>query len=411
VTSAAPAAVTSAPDPAALDFVLRLGRGLHRYGYPAHRLEETLVGVARRLGLEGQFFSMPTALFASFGSAGEQRTFQIRVEPGAVELGRLAQLDAIGADVSSGQLPPGEGTRALDAVIDAPPPYGPFVTTVAFALTSAAAARFFGGGLREIAVAAAIGLGTGAIAALTGRVPGLGRVFEPLAAAVAAFVAVIAASLIGPLSGYTATVAGLIVLIPGFPLTVAMIELATRNLVSGTARLAGAGGTFLAIGFGFALGTRLAGFLVGVPVETEPIALPAWTEYLALLAAPIGFTVLLRASARDTLWIGLVGGLSFAGTRLGSIFLGPELGAFVGAVGLGVASNAYGRALRRLEVVPLVPGMLLIVPGSLGFRSLSSLVGGDTLPGVEAAFRMTLITVSLATGILFANVLLPARRS
>jgi uncharacterized membrane protein YjjP (DUF1212 family) len=403
--------VTPPPDPHALDFVLRLGRGLHRYGYPAHRLEETLVGVARRLGLLGQFFSMPTALFASFGAAADQRTFQIRVEPGAVELGRLAQLDAIGADVAAGRMPPGEGTRALDAVIDAPAPYGALLTTAAFALTSAAAARFFGGGLREIAVAAGIGLATGGIAALTGRLPGLARVFEPLAATVAAFLAVITADLIGPLSAYTATVAGIIVLIPGFPLTVAMIELATRNLVSGTARLAGAVGTFLAVGFGFALGTRLAAAWVGTPVETEPVALPAWTEIVALAMAPIGFTVLLRASIRDTGWIGVVGGLTFAATRLGSIFLGPELGAFVGAVVLGVASNAYGRALRRLEVVPLVPGMLLVVPGSLGFRSLSSLVGGDTVPGVEAAFRMTLITVSLATGVLFANVLLPARRS
>jgi uncharacterized membrane protein YjjP (DUF1212 family) len=403
--------MTAPADQQALDFVLRLGHGLHRYGYPAHRLEETLAGVTRRLGLEGQFFSMPTALFASFGRAVDQRTFQIRVEPGAVELGRLARLDAIGSGVAAGRMLPGEGTHALDTVIDAPAPYGALLTTAAFALTSGAAARFFGGGLREIAVAAAIGLATGAIAAVAGRVAGFTRVFEPLAATVAAFVAVVAASVVGPLSGYTATVAGLIVLIPGFSLTVAMIEIATRNLVSGTARLAGAAGTFLAIGFGFALGTKLAGALVGVPVETEPMPLPPWTEILALLAAPIGFTVLLRALPRDTLWIGLVGGLAFAGTRLGSIFLGPELGAFVGAVGLGVASNAYGRALGRLEVVPLVPGMLLIVPGSLGFRSLSSLVGGDTVPGLEAAFRMTLITVSLATGLLFANVLLPARRS
>ena len=140
------AAMTAPPDPAALDFVLRLGRGLHRYGYPAHRLEETLVGVARRLGLEGQFFSMPTALFASFGAAADQRTFQIRVDPGAVELGRLAQLDAIGSDVAAGRMPPGEGNHALDAVIDAPAPYGALLTTAAFALTSGAAARFFGGG-------------------------------------------------------------------------------------------------------------------------------------------------------------------------------------------------------------------------------------------------------------------------
>ncbi len=396
---------------AAVDFVLRLGRGLHRYGYPAHRLEETLAGVSRRLGLEGQFFSMPTALFASFGSDRDQRTFQIRVGPGDVELGRLARLDAIGAEVADGRLPPVDGARALDEVMAAPPPYGAFVTTAAFALTSAAAARFFGGGAREIVVAAVIGLATGGIAALIGRVPGLARVFEPLAALVAAFLAAAAPVLLGTLSGYTARVAGLVILIPGFSITVAMIELATRNLVSGTARIMGALATFLAIGFGVALGGRLAALLFGAPVESEPVPLPPWTEVAALAVAPVGFTVLLRADVRDMGWIGLAGALAFAGTRLGAIFLGAELGAFVGALALGVASNAYGRALGRLEIVPLVPGMLLLVPGSLGFRSLSSLVGGDTVLGVEVAFRMTLIAMSLATGLLLANVLLPARRS
>ena len=214
----------------------------------------------------------------------------------------------------------------------------------------------------------------------------------------------------GPLSGYTATVAGLIVFIPGFSLTVAMIELATRNLVSGTARIMGALGVFLAIGFGVALGGRVAARMFGAPIESEPVALPAWTEIVALAAAPVGFTVLLRAEARDAGWIGLAGALAFAGTRTGAIFLGPELGAFVGALSLGLASNAYARALGRLEIVPLVPGMLLLAPGSLGFRSLSSLVGGDTVLGVEVAFRMTLIAMSLATGLLVANILLPARR-
>jgi uncharacterized membrane protein YjjP (DUF1212 family) len=397
-------------DPA-VDFVLRLGRGLHRYGYPAHRLEETLEGVSRRLGLEGQFFSMPTALFASFGAQDEQRTFQIRVGPGDVELGKLARLDAIGAAVTDGGLSPADGARALQEVVESPPPYGALLTTVAFALTSSSAARFFGGGVREIVVAAAIGLATGLIAAAAGRSPGVGRVFEPLAALAASLLAAGAAALAGPLSGYTATVAGLIVLIPGFGLTVAMIELATRNLVSGTARIMGAMGTFLAIGFGVALGGRLAARLFGAPIESEPVALPAWTEIAALAAAPAGFTVLLRAEARDVGWIGLAGALAFAGTRLGAIFLGPELGAFVGALALGLASNAYARALGRLEIVPLVPGMLLLVPGSLGFRSLSSLVGGETVLGIEVAFRMTLIAMSLATGLLLANVLFPARRT
>jgi uncharacterized membrane protein YjjP (DUF1212 family) len=55
-----------------IELVLKLGRGLHASGYPAHRLEDALERVARRLGLEAQFFSMPTALFASFGGVPEQ---------------------------------------------------------------------------------------------------------------------------------------------------------------------------------------------------------------------------------------------------------------------------------------------------------------------------------------------------
>ena len=126
--------------------MLKLGRGLHAHGYPAHRLEAALSRVSRRLDLHGQFFSMPTALFASFGAAADQRTFQLRVEPGAVELGRLARLDAIGADVAEGRMMPADGNRALDEIASAPAPYGALLTTAAFALTSAAAARFFGGG-------------------------------------------------------------------------------------------------------------------------------------------------------------------------------------------------------------------------------------------------------------------------
>ena len=38
------------------------------------------------------------------------------------------------------------------------------------------------------------------------------------------------------------------------------------------------------------------------------------------------------------------------------------------------ASNLYARVARRPAMVPMVPGILLLVPGSLGFRSLTSLI-------------------------------------
>src|SRR4029079_14281814 len=57
-----------------IEFLLRLGRALHTYGSGAHRLEDVLAHVTEKLGLEGQFFSTPTSIFAAFGSQGEQRT-------------------------------------------------------------------------------------------------------------------------------------------------------------------------------------------------------------------------------------------------------------------------------------------------------------------------------------------------
>jgi uncharacterized membrane protein YjjB (DUF3815 family) len=234
-------------------------------------------------------------------------------------------------------------------------------------------------------------------------------VFEPVAATLAAFLAALAQRHAGPLSAYVATLAGLIILIPGFSLTVAMTELATRHLVSGTARLMGAAGTFLAIGFGVALGSRLGALLPGTPLAGVAQPLPAWTLHAALLLAPLAFTVLLRADPRDAWAVVAAGVTAFAAARLGVAWLGLEVGPFVGALAVGLCGNAYARAFDRPSAVPVVPGLLLLVPGSLGFQSLSSLIERETLPGVESAFRMTLGAVSLVTGLLFANVLLPPR--
>ena len=53
-------------DPAAVGFVLQLGRALHSYGYSAQRLEDILGATSDRLGLHGyQFFSTPTSIMSA----------------------------------------------------------------------------------------------------------------------------------------------------------------------------------------------------------------------------------------------------------------------------------------------------------------------------------------------------------
>ena len=75
-----------------------------------------------------------------------------------------------------------------------------------------------------------------------------------------------------------------------------------------------------------------------------------------------------------------------------------------------IGSNWYARLTNRPSQITLVPGLLLLVPGSVGLRSLASLLDKNVMVGVESAFHMVLIAVSLVAGILIANVVSPRRK-
>jgi uncharacterized membrane protein YjjP (DUF1212 family) len=399
------------PDPAAVGFVLRLGRALHTYGHSAGRLEDILGVTSDRLGLPGhQFFSTPTSIMASFGPAARQRTYLLRVEPGEVNLGKLAKLERVSLEVARGVSTPDEGTAEIDRIIAAPPQYGPVLTTLAYGLVSGAACQFLGGGGREIVVAIVLGLGLGIFSLFALPHPKLGRVFEPLASFLVSAAAIGLAHLVGPLSVLAATISGLIILMPGLTLTTAMSELATRHLASGTARLSGAFITFLSIAFGVALGNRLGAAAFGVPRSVDPTLLPGWAGYVALLIAPICFTIILRAERRDAPFIVAAGALGVAGGRVCAHVLGVELGAFAGAFAVAMASSVYERVRRRPAAVVLVPGILQLVPGSVGFRSLLSLMDREAIAGLETAFSMIMTAVALVAGLLIAGVIAPEPR-
>ncbi|HEX5084496.1 MAG TPA: threonine/serine exporter family protein [Blastocatellia bacterium] len=397
-------------NPDAIGFVLRLGRALHVYGIPAHRLEEVMAKASKKLGLQGQFFSTPTSIFASFGRQDEPGVFLMRVTPGEVNLGKIAELDDVATCVLRGPLDPAEGSKRIERILAEPHHYGGTLTITAFSLASAAASRFLGGGLKEIAASALIGLVIGLLSLIAGKYESLGKVFEFVAAGAASALAGSLTFLIGPYAVSNATLSGLIVLMPGLTLTIALIELSTRNLSSGTSRLSGAFVIFLSVGFGVAAGGAIGKLLLGAPAVARAAALPAWTEALALVTMPIALTILLRAQWRDTLWIVIAGALAVGGGRLGVIFFGPEMGVFLGALTVGVASNWYARLLDRPAIITEVPGIMLLVPGSVGFRGLAALMDEKIVSGVDTSFKMILTAVALVAGTLMANIIAPPRR-
>jgi uncharacterized membrane protein YjjP (DUF1212 family) len=390
-------------------FVLKLAELLHRYGAPAHRLEGALSRVTASLALRGSFFASPTAIFAYFDGPEGQQTHLIRAEPGEVDLDALSRVDAVAREVATGARSAAEGLEELRRIRADPAPYGPWLTAFCFALVSTAAGRFFGGGGVELLATFLAGLAVGALAVGAGRFPALGRIFEAVAAVVVAAGAIAATRWLGPMAVDTVTLSALIILLPGLTLTVAMNELATGNLVSGMARVAGASVTFLKIGLGIALGYQLGALLVEGSFQAPPHALPEWTQLVALLVSPPCFAVLFRARRRDLGWLFLAGLIAFGGARCGAYLLGPALGVFLGALLVGIAANIFARWRRRPASVIMVPGIIFLVPGSFGLRSLSSFLGENALAGVQSAFTMVLVAMSLVGGLLVANALVEPR--
>lgn len=400
---ALPAGPPPAPPPPEVAFCLELGRAFQAYGIPAHRFEDALARVCARLGLDGQFFGLPTAFFASLGQGGHHWTFIQRSPGGETNLEKLSDLQETTDALIEGRIDATEARTRVEGILSAPDRWGPWLTVLCFGLGSAPAAMFLGGGWREMALTALLGMLVGLSALLLGRRAGLARLVHPVAGVLVGYLAVAAAWRFEQVSPQILTVAGLIVLVPGLRLVVSMNELATGNLVAGTARLVDTAMTFLSLGFGVALGQRLAGSLMDRALQGTPLPLPASTVLPILLLAAAAFVVIFKARPRELPWIFAACLLAFYGTRQGSVLLGPQFGVGLGAFVLGLGSNLYTRFKHRPSVVTLLPGLMVLVPGGLGFKGLEFIIQKQVVVGLDTAFQALFVAIALLMGLLLAH--------
>lgn len=386
-----------------LAFLLELGRCLQVYGAPAHRLEEALSRVARRLGMDGQVFCVPTGFFAFIGEQGHrQRTYLERTEPGDANLAKLSDVYDVAREVASGRLAAEPAHERLKAIQEARPPFGSGLFVLCSAIAAGTAARFFGGGAMDMVFGALLGMLAGVVPMMARR-----RGLKGFTVAVGAFVVSLAASAMALLglkaSPALLTLAGLFNYLPGIGLVIAMNELATGNLVSGTARVAGTFMVFLQLAFGVALGHHVGTQFLPHSRMAVSGHLAEWTLLPSLVLAAASYLVLFQARKRDFGWILGACALGFYGSRLGALVLGPEFGVGLGALALGIGSNLWSRRYDRPSLTTVLPGLMLLVPGSWGFRSLGFFFQDQVMMGFETLIRMVILAMALLAGLMLAN--------
>ena len=206
-------------------------------------------------------------------------------------------------------------------------------------------------------------------------------------------------------------VSGLIIFLPGISIILSLQELSTRNLISGTARFTGTTVELVKMAFGVLLGTQVIknlGYFSVNAVHAEYH--PMWMYAVLLLLAP-AVAIIFNAKIKDIKWIIAASFIGFMSTKWGVEHLGVKLGYIIPGFCLSVYSNFIARLLDQPASITIIPGMYYMVPGSVGFKTVQSLLFDRYDDFLSSAVSLLFISISLVAGLSFGYILVPPRRS
>jgi uncharacterized membrane protein YjjP (DUF1212 family) len=327
----------------------------------------------------------------------------LRAQAGRVDLESWTQLTSLARDLDRHKVEIPAARQRIDEIMEVRGRWGRTATVAAYVLSGGAFAIFFGAGTAELWASLAVGLAVGCVAVVLRRVRASSRLFELVAALLAGFIVGSVDIPLGSFAEWVPLAAGMIILLPGIMLVDATAELSQGHLVAGSARMAGVGVVFLAMTIGVVLGLRIADFMPSPPVLIKPLALPAWTVLPALVAVALGSTIRFGARLGDYGWVLLGSAVALASTRFGTETLGPVCGEFFGAFVLGLVAHLAARWREITPELVVIPGLALLVPGSLGVRTFASLLGQDPDVAVQTGFQMLMVAMALVAGLLFSE--------
>jgi uncharacterized membrane protein YjjP (DUF1212 family) len=400
----------SAPRDRAVEFLLTFIRIGHRAGYPTADLEDRAVSLAKALDLtEAQVMATPTLVEISLGSVPHQRTYTLRVRPTRVDLDAIARLDDLVQDVLDDRLSIDRALVRLSHIDAQPLERRWYVQVAAYAVAGAAVTPVLGGGWREVVGGGIVGVLVGTVALVAGRATKAEPMIAPLAAVVASFSAAAIAHTGLKASPDVVTLAALVTFLPGMALTIGVRELATEHLQSGVANTANALVQLFGLVFGVGVGRSIAASWFGLSHLGAPHAAFNGVHLLAAIAAGLAFTVTLRAPSRAAPVMCSATVLAILANAAGKAALGAPAGVFVAALAIGIVGGLVASWFHRSALVFIVPGVLILVPGSAGFNSILQLLTGKTVSGVDAGFNTFVTAMAIAYGLMVSAVVLPRR--
>lgn len=340
------------------EYLRKFCKALMRYGAPTHRLEEYMNMSARVLEIEAQFLYIPGCMIISFDDSSIHTTEVklVRTTQG-VDLGKLRDTHEIYKDVVYDHIGVEEATKQLEEVLSRRPKYKPWILVPVYGLASASVGPFaFQARLIDLPICFLLGCMLGWLQLIVApRNQMISNVFEISAAVITSFLARGFGSIRhGEIFCFSALAQSSIALIlPGFTVLSASLELQSRHIVAGSVRMVYAIIYSLFLGYGITIGTALFAMMIPNAVSATTCNNPMRQEwyYLFVLMFTLCLIVINQAKwnqAPAMLLISLGGYLvNFHSSKH---FKGnAQVSNTLGALAIGVTANLHARFGRYVD--------------------------------------------------------------
>jgi uncharacterized membrane protein YjjP (DUF1212 family) len=342
------------------NYLRKLCKALMMYGAPTHRLEEYMNMSSRVLEIEAQFLYMPGCMIVAFddSSVHTSEVKLVRANQG-VDLGKLRDVHEIYKDVVHDRIGVEEATPRLEAIISRDLKFGAWFRVLVYGFASAMVGPFaFQARPIDLPFCFLLGCFLGWLQLIVA--PGnelISNVFEIGAAVITSFVARGLGSI--KIDGkeilcFSAIAQSSIALIlPGFTVLSASLELQSRHIVAGSVRMVYAIIYSLFLGFGITIGTVLFGLMYKDATSATSCKAPMSSHwyYFFVLGFSICLMIINQAKLKQMPSMAVIALIGYVVSYHSSQYFkgNAQVNNTLGAFAIGVSANLHARFGRYVE--------------------------------------------------------------
>ncbi|WP_241473673.1 threonine/serine ThrE exporter family protein [Mycolicibacterium neoaurum] len=379
-------------------FLARLGAAMCAANYPVTLVRQTLDRTAARLGVRNDGIALPNhvQVVGPDGSGGTA-VHGARVDAD-LRFDQIFPLARLVSDALAGRVSAEQGENRLDAIGAAARRYPSWVTVIGYGIQSAGLSLVLEPTFLNVLAALALGAMVGGLLVAGQRVPILAQLVPAISAFAVASICIVAALRLDlDHVGLRALIPPLAVFLPGAAITLAVIEMTSRDVIAGTSRLIAGFVQIIQLAFGILIATQLLGMREDQLSSEAVNHIGPWAPWLGVAVYSLGVLLFLAPPVSFLPWLLLITYTAFTAQYAGDLLLGSYASGFCGGLALTLVALAVSRRRGAPPAITMIlPGFWLLVPGSMGLIGVTELFGADG----DSALPATLISmISVAFGL------------